>query len=129
MKINNENILEINGAITNPDLSASLNLKPVWLGEVAIAAIQIVFTGTAPTGTFKLQASCDKGNPKASSETQQYAGVSNWTDVSSSSQAVTDAGNLLWNIADPGYQWVRVVWTRASGTGNITVARCTTKGV
>jgi hypothetical protein len=129
MKIRNENLLEIDNTTSSPDLSASLNLKPIWLGRAALAAIQIVFSGSSPTGTFKLQASCDPGNPQSQSEAQQYAGVTNWTDVANSSNAVTDSGNLLWNISDPGYQWVRVVWTRTSGTGNITVARCVTKGV
>ena len=130
MKINNENILEINGVSSTPSLATSTNLKPIWLGYCAIAAIQLVFTGT-PAGAFKLQASCDKGNPTATSETQQYSGVTNWTDIDDSSETVSAAGNLLWNIADPGYQWIRVVWT-ASGAGTtpvLTVARCVTKGV
>jgi hypothetical protein len=130
MKINNENILEIDGTSATVDLSSSANLKPIWLGHVAIAAIQLVFTGT-PAGSFKLQASCDKGNPSAASEAQQYSGVSNWTDVADSSETISAAGSLLWNIADPGYQWVRVVWT-ATGAGTtpvLTIARCVTKGV
>jgi hypothetical protein len=129
MKIKNENILEIDGAAVVPDLSVSFNLKPIWLGHVALASIQLVFSGSSPTGTFKLQASCDPGQPNAQSEAQQYSGVSNWTDISSSSQAVTTSGNVIWNIADPGYQWVRVAWTATSGTGTVTKARSVTKGI
>ncbi len=128
MKINNENILVIDGVSTVPNLAASFNLKPIWLGHVAIAAIQVMFSGAAPTGSFKLQASCDAGNHRASGEANQYATVTNWTDVANSATAVSASGSVLWNIADPGYQWVRVVWTFTSGTGTVSSARCTQKG-
>jgi hypothetical protein len=129
MKINNENILEIDGVLTTPNLSASFNLKPIWLGHVAIASVQLTYGGLAPTGSFKLQASCDPGNPKASGESNQYATVTSWTDVANSATAVSASGSVLWNIVDPGYQWVRVVWTWTSGNGPLLSARCTQKGI
>lgn len=128
MNIHNEDILDIDGVPSTPDLNASVNLKPCYLGNVEMAAIQITFTGSAPTGSFKLQASCDQGHPSASIESLQYADVSHWTDVANSSQAVTAAGSVLFNIVDPGYNWVRVAWTFTSGTGNVTIARINTKG-
>lgn len=129
MKTNYENLI-LSGAVS---LATSVNLEPIFVGQSALAAIQLVYTGT-PAGTFKLQASCDKGNingGQARSSTSQQAGVTNWTDTSTNSGAISAAGSTLFNVADPGYQWLRVVWT-ASGTGTtpvLTVAQSVVKGV
>ncbi|MEZ0208595.1 MAG: hypothetical protein ACAH17_00255 [Candidatus Paceibacterota bacterium] len=129
MRIKNEDILDIDGTRATVSLAASANLKPLWIGQSALAAIQLIYTGT-PAGNFKLQGSCDPGQPNAQSEAQQYAGVSNWTDVTSTT-TISAAGSTMYNIADPGYYWVRVVWT-ATGAGStpvLTQARCVTKGI
>lgn len=73
-------------------------------------SIQAVWTGT-PTGTFKLQASCDPCNPY---EPNQYVPI-NWTDIANSSAAVSAAGNFTWNIFWASYNWVRMVYTDGSG--------------
>lgn len=129
MRINNEDILEIDGIRSTPSLSTSVNLKPLYLGSVVNYAIQLAFTGT-PAGNFKLQVSNDLGNINAQSEAQQYAGVTHWSDVADSAFTVSAAGDVMWEVENSGALWVRVVWT-ATGAGTtpvLTYARCNTKG-
>jgi len=123
MRISNENI---QSAAT--DMAQSFNMRAIYLGHIAQYAIQLVFTG-APVGTFKLQCSNDAGKPNAESKAEQSASVVNWTDIASSSSAISVAGNITWNAENVGYLWVRVVYTRTSGTGSVTVANANMKGV
>jgi hypothetical protein len=123
MKISNDSLIT-----ASVDLSSSSNLMAYYIGHVGLAAVQLVYTGT-PAGNFKIQGSCDRGQPNASSESQQAVGVTNWSDVSSAT-TISAAGSLIINLPDPGYQWIRVAWT-ATGAGTtpfLTVARATTKG-
>lgn len=131
MRINNEDLLEIDGTRATVSLAASANLKPIYLGSVINYSIQLVFTGT-PAGAFKLQVSDDPGQPAAAGEAQKYAGVVNWTDVSDSEATVSAAGNIVWDVTNSGVTWVRVAWTASgagSGTPTLGIARCNTKGV
>lgn len=98
------------------DMSGNLNSDPFRIEHLHGYAIQAVFSGSSPTGTFKLQASCDHPKPDTTSQAP-----TNWTDVSGSSQAVSANGNVLWDVSLPGYSWVRVVYTRSSGTGSCNI--------
>lgn len=124
MRIMSENIIP-GGAVS---LAASSNLQALWIGHVAMAGFQFVVTGT-PVGTLKLQVSCDEGAVNSQSIVNQTARVTNWTDLAGASVAVSAAGTYVLNIVDPGYHWVRVVYTASSGTGSLTSARINTKGV
>lgn len=128
MRVNNEDLLEIDGVRNTVSLGANAVLKPIWLGHICNYAIQMTFTGT-PNGTFKLQASNDQGRPNASSEAEQSAAVTTWTDISGSAQPISAAGDHMYQVENAGYTWVRVVYTYNSGTGTITAARCNVKGV
>lgn len=108
--------------------AGSTNLATIWLGHCAMAAIQLVFTGS-PVGSFKLQASCDEPRDSATTPSLVAAGVTNWTDISGSSVSISAAGDIMWNIENPGYNFIRVVWTRTSGSGSLTVARINVKGI
>lgn len=121
MRIANENL-----QTTPTDMSTSFNMSPVWLGHICNFSIQLFFTGS-PTGTFKLQCSNDPGTPNSSN--QQAVGVVNWTDVAGSSQGVVAGGDITWNVQNAGYNFVRVVYTSAGGTGTVTSARANVKGV
>lgn len=130
MRVNNEDLLEIDGVRTPLSLAASVNMKPVWLGHIVNFSIQLKFIG-APAGSFKLQASDDKGRPNAASEAEQESSVVNWTDINDSTIGVSAAGDVMWQYQNVGFEWVRVVWT-ASGAGVVPVltnARCKVKGV
>lgn len=84
---------------------ATVTSNSQQLVQMAVASIQAVFTGS-PVGTLKLQISNDN---------------SNWTDYTNSSVSVTTSGNFLWNLVSVGFQYVRVVYTKSSGTGSLTV--------
>lgn len=110
-------------------LNTTVNSTPMQLYEMYGFSIQVVVTGT-PTGTFKLQASND---PVYASNIPAGARVvTNWTDVASSSQVVSAAGSVMWSATDAMYNYVRVVYTDASGgasTAVITSCTFNSKGV
>lgn len=109
-------------------MNTTINSSAMQLLNMFGYNIQIVFTGT-PTGNFKLQASADpiyKGAPGI------QATPVNWTDVLNSTQSVSAAGNLMWNVSEVMYNYVRVVYTdtsSGSSTAIITVAEFNGKGV
>lgn len=114
----------------NTVLNANLNSAPMQLYNMFGYSIQIVFTGI-PTGTFKLQGSCDSTYiSKTNSLSPQVP--TNWSDIANSSQAVTAAGNFVWNVSDVMYNFVRLVYTDTSGgasTAILTVATFNGKGI
>ena len=93
-------------------------------------AIQIVWTGT-PTGTLKLQVSSDpvpQGPPNVIPPFEP----THWSDLTDSPFAITAAGDYMWNVYDVMYNWVRLVYTDASGgtsTASITSLVINCKGV
>jgi len=125
MRVKNENLL----TTATLTLASSQNLRPVWLGHIALFSVQLVFTGT-PDGAFKLQGSNDVGSIDAADLDNQDNGLTNWTDITNTSTNISAAGSLLYNIPDSGYAWVRVVWTANSGgtTPLLTSARAYVKG-
>ena len=88
-------------------------------------SVQIVVTGT-PTGTFSLLGSADQ----ATEITPSKAPV-NFSTITNSSYAILAAGNYLWNIPEPFYNWVKLAYTDTSGgtsTAILTVATFNYKG-
>ena len=100
-----------NPILTAGDMSTSLTsdiedmTRKIWI------AIQAVYTGS-PVGDLTLEASNDKVT---------------WTTVANSTVAVSGASSAMWNIQNCGYSWLRLVYTRTSGTGSLT-ARNSSKG-
>ncbi len=107
--------------------TATINSAAIPVDQLWGFAIQAEWTGT-PTGTIKLQASCDApiGTNQTSSGTST---VTNWTDITDSSYSITgSAGNYMWNVQAAGYRFVRLTYTNASSTGSLS-ATMSTKGV
>ncbi len=101
--------------ITNGTMaSATVTSIGVDINQIYTFAIQAVYTGS-PVGTFKLQVSCDKVLP--ASGTDPAANVLNWTDYTGSSQDISAAGDFAWLVNPAGYRWIRLVYTKASGSG------------
>ena len=125
MRVANDTIT-FAGATTG-DMSGSLTSDPFRLEHLDLIAIQASFSGSTPTGTFKLQACCDMGTIHAYGGMNNVSGLSVWTDIAGSSNAVSANGDIVWNIVDPGFRWVRLVYTRTSGTGTLSV-RANAKG-
>lgn len=110
-------------------LNTTRNSLALQLNDMQGFAIQIAFTGT-PTGTFKLQASCDPV-PKANLVVQANGVVlytpTNWTDVADSTFTVAAAGNVFWNYdRQVNWTYVRVVYTDGSAGASTAVISSST---
>ena len=117
----------LNGSVMNTTLYSA----PLQVANAVFYDIQVVFTGT-PTGTFKLQCSNDPAPPQSFNNTVTNVRPVNWTDISTSPQTVSSAGSGNWNVYNIGYNWVRLVYTDASGgtsTAVLTSAVSNVKGV
>ncbi len=104
------------GAAT-PVMNVNITTPAFQLKEVWGYAVQVVVTGT-PTGTFSLQGSCD--------QMATVAAPTNWTTISSSSQAVSAAGSFMWDITDVTYNWVRLLYVDGSSGASTAVLRVCT---
>jgi len=85
-------------------ISANFTSDPWSVEDADKYCLQLVFTGSSPTGTFALQGSVDG---------------SSWTTVTS--QAVTANGDILWESGLCAIPIIRVIYTRSSGTGTVTI--------
>jgi hypothetical protein len=85
-------------------------------------AIQLKWTGT-PTGTFTVDGSLDY-NPGLPQSGAPPGGANNgtWTSLVLSPAPVASgaAGNILLNLNQLAFPWIRVTYTNASGTGTLT---------
>jgi len=92
---------------TSASLAASVTSDIiVFMGTVF--SIQVVYTGS-PTGTVKLEYSLDK---------------TNWSDVAGSDDTISGSCNTLWSLVNMAVPYVRIVYTRTSGTGTMTAKGC-----
>jgi hypothetical protein len=115
-------------------MNTTLNSLAMPTDRTINFGIQIVFTGT-PTGSFKLQASCDP--VAAPSQVYNANGVvtftpTNWSTVANSTFTVSAAGDVEWDYQNVGFNYVRVVYTDTSGgssTAVITAATMCGKGI
>lgn len=91
--------------------SAAVNVTSAYydLQDLNRFSVVNVFSGGAGNlaGTMVLQASYD---------------ATTWFTVANSSTAVTSAANVMYDVNEAGYRYVRSNWTFSSGTGNLTVA-------
>lgn len=118
--VSRKNILVVDAA----DASASVTSDPIDVRDLVIGSIQVVFTGST-AGTVKLQASNDVY--QFLKQPSPQPAPTNWTDVDNSSQSVSGAGTVMYNLTSMGYDILRIVYTRASGTGTMS-ARMVGKG-
>lgn len=78
----------------------------------AIAAV--VDTSSSLSGSLKLQGSIDPVKYVAD------VASTSWGDVTGITQSITADGCYLYLIDRHQLRWVRLVWTRTGGTGNVT---------
>lgn len=108
--------MDLISTFSSTDLStASITTSAINVNFRIGFSIGLVFTGS-PVGTFKLQASNDQ------TETASSVASDTWADITGSTVNVTAANTIVWNHADMYSRWVRIVWTKTSGTGTITKA-------
>ena len=116
-------------------LNTTVNSAAMQLQEMASYMIQIVISGT-PTGSFKLQGSCDpvpvQSGVIGANGAVTYA-PAHWTDLGIS-KTVSAAGSILLTDTTTSvipYNYVRVVYTDTSGgtsTATVTSAVVNAKG-
>ena len=98
--------------------TVTVNSNPINLDQIYGYAVQVVWSGN-PTGSFKLQASCDA--PTSTNQTANGGpdGIVNWSDITGTAQAVAgSAGNFMWNQNGAFYRYVRLVYTNSAGVGS-----------
>lgn len=67
----------------------------------------VISSGSSPVGTLKMQASLDPTAP------------TNWGDIPDTVTAVSADGTTIWSFEKSHFTWVRVVYTRTSGSGTL----------
>lgn len=105
--------------------AASFTSAALFVGASRALLLSILAIGTA-VGTVKLQACNDASNTTSGPERPSSA-LANWYDLTFTGAV---SGDTLVNFSDPDctYRWVRVVYTRTSGTSTFTV-RAQQKGI
>ena len=90
-------------------LAASFNSQGTLVDDNESTSIQFVWSGgSTPVGTVKIQMSNDLADKPAN--------VTNWTDITGSSTAVTgNTGSIAWNVVH-SYRFLRMVYTKTSGS-------------
>lgn len=100
------------------DMATSLNSDVVDVRNLVVGSVQVDFTG-APVGTVKLQ--CSNDSYQFLKQPEPQPAPTNWTDVADSAVSISAAGNIMYNLSSIGYDLLRVVYTRSSGTGTMTI--------
>jgi len=121
MKILNETIID-NGDASG-DLTSDAVLLDFHLGYCVSATVT---TSGSIGGSLALQGAVDFGG-SSPSQSVNATDVADWVDIAGSTQTITGAGVVTWNVEGAYYKWVRLVYTSTSGTGNIT-AKINAKG-
>jgi len=104
------NSLIVNGV----SCSNTFNSNVVWAWDIVRCSFQFTVSSGSCAGTFKLQASNDiaQGLPA-----NQFV-PTNWNDIGSTTVSCSSTASLrsfLSPSVDIGYEYVRGVWTDASG--------------
>lgn len=105
--------------------TAVLTSTPLRIPNVLYFSVQCKWTGT-PTGVLKVQVNNDLATP--TSATSWYDLVDTVTVVLSGSQPAGSASDCMFtSIQTVGapWEWMRFVYTNASGTGVLTATGCT----
>lgn len=91
--------------LSSGDMSASITTNSQNLIQMAIACVQAIYSGS-PNGSLQLQISNDNLV---------------WSNYLTPA-TITTSGNSVWNIEFVGFQWLRAVYTKSSGTGSLSIS-------
>lgn len=95
-------------------MSADVTSSALDTSSMVSVSVQAAVTGTC-AGTIKMQASNDAASPV------------NWSDIANATVSVSNTGVYFIPKQDISYQYIRIVYTRTSGSGTL-VARVKTVG-
>lgn len=112
----------IGGTQANPvsgDMSASITSKVTIIQKLSMLSYEVVWSGATPVGLISVQASNDYSQNADGS----VKNTGNWTDLPLSiAPAVSgNTGSGFIDIDSHAGYALRLVYTRASGTGTMTV--------
>lgn len=107
------NVSGSNTLIEDGDMSASFQSEEVTLVNKDGFAFHAVFTGS-PNGSLYISVSING---------------SDWILLPDSTEAITEAGDVFWNVNDSKYQMARIHYSRTSGTGTCNVSYSTREAV
>ncbi len=103
--------------ITDGDMSASITSDVTLVQKISMISYSISWAGTAPIGVITVQASNDYSvNPDGS---VRNAGTWNTLTLSGTAAVSGGTGNGFIDIDSLAAYAVRLVYTRASGTGTL----------
>jgi hypothetical protein len=94
--------------------NANFTTNAVAVGEFSTYSVTCNVTSTA-TGTVALQAS----NDWAADETGPAS--PKWVEISGANSAIVTGSDVMFNVQNSGYTWMRVIYTSTSGTGTATI--------
>lgn len=94
-------------------MGGSLNgtAVPVDKAFDGFALQAVISSAVSPVGSLKVQASLD--------QVKEGANVTNWADIPDTVTAVSAAGTVIWHFDKCHYKWVRIVYTRTSGSATL----------
>lgn len=119
--MSSRNVLKPWRVINAVSMGASITSTPTNIQNLSDIAIQLNFTGT-PTGTFAIQGSNDfDATNMGGSLPGATVNTGNWVplDLSSTPTASGAADVILINMNGLSFPWIRIVYTRTSGTGTL----------
>lgn len=92
-----------NALISDGDMSASFQSEEINLHNKSGFCVHAVFTGS-PVGSLYISVSIDG---------------TNWVLLPDSTEAITEAGDVFYNVSDSKYLLARLHWSFTSGTGDL----------
>jgi hypothetical protein len=93
------------------DMSADFESEAIRLSLNIGFSVQMTWSGTSPVGQAKLQASING---------------TDYVDIDDSADTISgNTGTTIWTVRNASYRWVKVVYTRTSGSGTAVVVHCT----
>lgn len=125
-------LVTIAGATTG-DLSTNFNSDPIRTEHITwVAVVATVTSASSLSTSMKLQGCVDIG-VDTNAGMPGITGLVNWVDIPSGigGGAVSISANgsfLIGNLTDLGFNWIRVVNTKSSGAGTVSI-RVNEKGV
>jgi len=112
---NSKNFLPVIQVITAGDMSANVTGPATNISYLDNVAMQLNFTGT-PTGTFSVEGSLDHKEYNG-----QIVNAGNFIPLSLATTPVASgaAGQILLDLNQLSFPYIRIVYTRTSGTGSL----------
>lgn len=111
--------------VVNADMAGPIVSETVPLDQVFGYSIQAVYTTVGTLGgVLKLEASV---NHQEDNE-KNVVVPGDWVTITGSPVTLSGAGSFIWNVQNPNYLWVRLVFTPAVGDSGELNASVNTKG-